>query len=378
MQIYTVLWECKQKPWMLGEKQGGVSWETEKSGLQTRIWTPFWETLLSRCKAEGEERCCPQPTFPEAPSVGSLNGCQTWSLLLRPKVLDEQTGLFHGWWSRTGEAAVCAAPWVVACQELSLQLLQSCGTQEHKHPGHQSPVIRGHPPSCCWKKQGIRRVKAPLLDAGAVERGTGKAQRWLLPGDGKDAHSEQKKKKKMRLPPSVRQRESVKMATSLTPPWRVSPQAPAPQPTWKISQWISHEVRRFPRALLRGLQGERPAPWALWEPPVSSSHVLESPGREPWLFKARCSEGSPLGAGLKSRGLGGGTNPWLLREKLGSVSSLLAAGAPARGVLGVWRRFHPRQGRICRCEAAAELVSGILQRKLFCMQPWNRCVLGKR
>lgn len=57
-----------------------------------------------------------------------------------------------------GYAGVCQGTWVVACQELSLGLLQSYGTQECKPPGFQNLMIKGCSLCGSCKNQATRYV----------------------------------------------------------------------------------------------------------------------------------------------------------------------------------------------------------------------------
>lgn len=66
---------------------------------------------------------------------------------------------------------------MVACQELSLQLLYSCGTKEYKLPSHQSQEIKGNPLGSSHK-MGVPDMckNSPPRDTGALEHNRGQAE----------------------------------------------------------------------------------------------------------------------------------------------------------------------------------------------------------
>ena len=171
----------------------------------------------------------------------------TRRLPLRPKLLDKQTGVSQKDWEYVSVCCLCSALWAVVCPELSLQSLQSHGTQERKPLWPPEPGIKGHPLGCSCTNQGTRSVqKLPSRDTGPVEHGRGRAGRWQLPASARRREREkrapagrrvkmapvekkkvQSKKKKMARD-LARERESMKMAptsTSVPGPQRLFQQA---------------------------------------------------------------------------------------------------------------------------------------------------------
>lgn len=126
------------------------------------------------------------------------------SLTLGSRLQAEQMGLPH---RKTGlcycsQSVQC--PGVVACQELSFQLLQSSETQERKPPWSTKPGGQGHPLLCSPKTLGTRRLKPPLPELLApwsvemaptswnLEWGRGSVYRWR-PRKKEDKKKEEKK-----------------------------------------------------------------------------------------------------------------------------------------------------------------------------------------
>lgn len=91
-------------------------------------------------------------------------------------------------WRCVSICYLCSTLWVVIWQELSLQLLQSHGIQEHKPPGLQSQVLKGVPRSAATKT-GVPDVgkNPPPRDTDTVghSRGAGGemvSSRAFIPG----------------------------------------------------------------------------------------------------------------------------------------------------------------------------------------------------
>lgn len=121
---------------------------------------------MSCSEVEGEcKDSVPWPTFPESNFVASkcvpnpkpVTKGKALRQAVKP-VSQKGWGVFH--------FALCCVLWVAACQELSLQLLQPCSTQECK-------VIKGYPLSGKLGHQMC--VEAPLWEI--LEYNREKAQR---------------------------------------------------------------------------------------------------------------------------------------------------------------------------------------------------------
>lgn len=141
-------------------------------GLLTSLQAFFWVTLVSWSKAEGE---CQDGTH----RMCSWRACvPNWSLPLRPKLRASRATSFPERW---GCASVL---WGVSCQESSLQLPPSCGTQECKIP--PAPVLPFcPPPPLCNHSKAVKglpfaatKPRAPdVCKTLLQETGTGAPQR---------------------------------------------------------------------------------------------------------------------------------------------------------------------------------------------------------
>ena len=113
-------------------------------GLQA----PFWEILVSYSEAEGEHKV-------DALGLCSLRAPLYLLDVCKPEACP-QAGLASRPLPQKGWGCVsprCSALGVAACQELSLQLLQSCGTREHNPPPRPPEldmvVIKPRAPGVC-------------------------------------------------------------------------------------------------------------------------------------------------------------------------------------------------------------------------------------
>lgn len=168
---------------------------------------------------------------------------------------------------------------VAACPKLSLQLLQSHGTQEHKPPGLQSQVMEGHSlcgslknwvtrytnwgPKWCvkdfpWEIMAIRsnerdrawrchplaggKQRGECKDSGCHKKGIKRKERKKKKNDGRGREKEKRgiKRKKKVVPTSFSKTEGEQEDGAHRPPsWESIPAGPSPlDQCFKIRKWV--------------------------------------------------------------------------------------------------------------------------------------------